>query len=163
MLQCVVFVFQTENLVLHFFLEKLGKQKERWIAFKWIRMMSLNLDGDIYLKTPQNYEFECLGNASASWGCFPAANFSEKETRDSLLLNTLAEPGATASRHRDMRGFSWPWSLQATACASLTGNFGPTLQYQIPGQHKEGKLLQHVVFSHQNWPRVIALSGILLV
>lgn len=36
---------------------------------------------------------------------------------------TVTEPGTTASRHCDTRGFSWPWTLQAIACVSLTGNF----------------------------------------
>lgn len=103
-----------------FFLVKLRKWKERWTAFKWSGTMSLNLDGNIYLKPPQNYEFVtsahsllgCLGNAGASWGRFPTTNLLEKETTDSLLLYTLAEPGTTASRHWDRRGFSWPWSPQ---------------------------------------------------
>lgn len=38
---------------------------------------------------------------------------------------TLTEPGATASRHWDMSGFSWPWSLQVVSCVSLTDNFWP--------------------------------------
>jgi len=62
--------------------------------------MSLNPDGDNPTKLRHQCSLlECLGNASASWGCFPAANFPEKETIDSLLLYTLTEPGTTASRH----------------------------------------------------------------
>lgn len=90
--------------------------------------MSLNLDRDIHLKPPQIYEFvthapqlnalemSVLPGRSKLSG---VGNYSE------FAPVTLTEPGATASRHWDMSGFSWPWSLQVVSCVSLTDNFWP--------------------------------------
>lgn len=90
--------------------------------------MSLNLDRDIHLKPPQIYEFV----THARW--LNALEMSVLPGRSKLsgvgnysefAPVTLTEPGATASRHWDMSGFSWPWSLQVVSCVSLTDNFWP--------------------------------------
>lgn len=116
--------FEDWNSGFVFFPVKIRKME----AFKWSRMMSLNLDGDIYLKPSQIYEFVrhayCLSALEMS--VLPGSSKLPGEGNYRQVAPVaLREPGSTASRHWDMSGFSPPCRLQAIACVSLTGNSSP--------------------------------------
>lgn len=119
--------------------------------------MSLNLNGDIYLKTPQTCESVTSAHCLSALG-MPVlpGGASQQQTSQRRRLQT-----ACSCAHRQslelqpadteiQEDFLGPGVCERYPASHSQIIFGHTLQYWVPGQHKEGQLLQCVIFSPQN-------------